>query len=334
MPSTSSTSGQPKVSVVIPNYNHGGFLDQRFATVLGQTFQDFEVLFLDDASSDDSRTVFGRYSSHPKVARAILNDQNSGSPYKQWNSGARQARGEYLWIAESDDYADPRFLERMVGVLDAMTNVGIAFCKSIKVDEQSNVIGTSDDWLADLGPRWAGDFVAGGREECGADLMRRCVIPNVSSALIRMTTLAEIGYAHEAMRFCGDYFTYAKLLEVSDLAYVSAPMNYFRFSSRTMRSKMSHSWLHEYERAQVIAYVDRTFGISAQARELAAQEYVSKLVRTSLHDWRLAGAFISRFASFRAAAATFCPAFTAECGAVAFRIAKSYLVNRLPRFRS
>src|SRR4029077_11316800 len=106
----------PKVSVVVPTYNHSRFLRKRINSVLQQTFQDFEVILLDDCSTDDSRSILSSYTGDPRV-RNEFNDVNSGSTFKQWNKGVRLARGEYVWISESDDYAAPRFLERLVAIL-------------------------------------------------------------------------------------------------------------------------------------------------------------------------------------------------------------------------
>ncbi|HTU34206.1 MAG TPA: glycosyltransferase, partial [Candidatus Acidoferrum sp.] len=69
----------PTVSVVVPNYNHARFLRQRIDTIFGQTYEDFEVILLDDYSSDDSRAILSDYACNPRV-RLEFNDANSGSP--------------------------------------------------------------------------------------------------------------------------------------------------------------------------------------------------------------------------------------------------------------
>src|SRR5258707_10731320 len=112
-----SRPSKPKVSVVIPNYNHARYLRQGVGSVLEQTCQDFELILLDDCSSDDSRSILSSYAGDPRV-RMEFNEANSGSAFKQWNKGVRLARGKYVWIAESDDYADARLMERLVRVLD------------------------------------------------------------------------------------------------------------------------------------------------------------------------------------------------------------------------
>src|SRR5436190_2458977 len=96
----------PRVSVIVPNYNHAPFLERRIESVLRQTFQDYELLIMDDASTDSSPDIIARYGKLPKV-RILLNDRNSGSPFHQWNKGVNEAKGDFIWIAESDDYADP-----------------------------------------------------------------------------------------------------------------------------------------------------------------------------------------------------------------------------------
>ena len=96
----------PRVTVVTPNYNHAKYLPERIDSILAQTFQDFELLILEDASTDNSREVIESYTGHQNV-RAAFNKENNGSPFKQWNLGLSQAKGEYVWFAESDDYADP-----------------------------------------------------------------------------------------------------------------------------------------------------------------------------------------------------------------------------------
>src|ERR1700722_2974587 len=103
----------PKVSVIIPNYNHAPYLRQRIDTVLGQTLQDFELILMDDCSTDDSRSIIAEYANDPRI-RIELNKKNSGGTFKQWKKGIALAQGEYVWIAESDDYSDRRFLEKLI----------------------------------------------------------------------------------------------------------------------------------------------------------------------------------------------------------------------------
>src|SRR6202007_216262 len=116
----------PKVSIVVPNYNHAKYLRQRIESVLEQTYRDFEVILLDDCSTDESRSIISEYAADPRV-RVEFNERNSGSTFKQWNKGVGLAKGKYVWIAESDDYADKMLLERLAAVLDSEARIAIAY---------------------------------------------------------------------------------------------------------------------------------------------------------------------------------------------------------------
>src|SRR6266849_1262625 len=124
-----SEETMPKVSVVIPSYNHACFLRQRIESVLVQTYQDFELILLEDCSTDESRAILSEYAGDPR-GRMEFNEVNSGSTFKQWNKGVRLARGEYVWIAESDDYADPHLLEKLSERLESEPRAAFAYCRS------------------------------------------------------------------------------------------------------------------------------------------------------------------------------------------------------------
>ena len=76
-----------QISIIIPNYNHAKYLPQRLESVYNQTYQDFEVILLDDCSNDDSVAILNTYARHPKTSHVVFNDKNSGSTFKQWAKG-------------------------------------------------------------------------------------------------------------------------------------------------------------------------------------------------------------------------------------------------------
>lgn len=115
--SMKESSQSPLVSIIVPNYNHAAFLSERLRSILSQTFQNFELIVLDDASTDDSLAVIReQLQDHPHLV--FCNATNSGQPCSQWLSGIKKASGRYIWIAESDDSCSPKFLERMVSHLE------------------------------------------------------------------------------------------------------------------------------------------------------------------------------------------------------------------------
>ena len=74
----------PVFSVIVPNYNHASFLAERIETILAQTFTDFELILLDDCSTDESVKILEKYCDHPKVSCIVVNEVNSGSRFLQW----------------------------------------------------------------------------------------------------------------------------------------------------------------------------------------------------------------------------------------------------------
>ena len=131
---------EPLVSVIIPNYNYAHYLEERMDSVLNQTFQDFEIIILDDASTDGSIKVIEKYKSHPKIASVVINGSNSGSPFKQWKKGIQLARGKYIWIVEADDVADLSFLETTVRLAETYPDTAICHVGFGIIDSYSNPI--------------------------------------------------------------------------------------------------------------------------------------------------------------------------------------------------
>ncbi len=230
----------PKVTVITPNYNHAKYLPERIDSILNQTFQDLELIILDDASTDNSREAIEAYSKDPRV-RAIFNQQNSGSTFKQWNLGLSHATGDYVWIAESDDHADLALLETLVDRLDRHPRVGLAVCQSRVIDQDSKLAG---DLLSVLEHRhhkshWREDYVNAGQDECMNYMFWHNTIANASAVLFRRESLERAGGVVVNMRLCGDWMTYINVLHVSDIAFVSTPLNYFRQHHNNVRTRSS-----------------------------------------------------------------------------------------------
>ena len=86
----------PTVSVIIPNYNYEKYLSQRLTSIIQQSFKDFEIIFLDDWSKDDSIRIAKEILAKTDIPyKMIINEKNSGSPFIQWNRGVKEAVGEY-----------------------------------------------------------------------------------------------------------------------------------------------------------------------------------------------------------------------------------------------
>ena len=266
----------PAVSVVIPNYNHAHFLPKRIDSVFRQTFQDFELILLDDCSTDDSRSILSSYAGDPRV-RIEFNAVNSGSPFKQWNKGVRLARGKYVWIAESDDYADAHLLERLVGVLDANSEVTFGYCRSRCVTEDGRL-----GRFADYNPRdpdsnrWTADSCMDGHELCRQHFAWFTAVQNASAVVFRKSVYEQVGGPDEALRLCGDWKLWAGMALEGKVFYVCEPMNYFRFHDKSVRSETAKASASAIEYLHVSRWIlDRVRCRTPNSKEYVRPERMS-----------------------------------------------------------
>lgn len=231
-------SNPPKVSVIVPNFNHAPFLSQRIESILNQTYQDFELILIDDCSTDNSREILSSYREHPKVTHLIFNEKNSGSPFKQWNKGIQLARGEYIWIAESDDYADEEFLATLASFFED-EKIGLSYCQSFIVDEASIKLRSNYEWTKDVDASlWDKDFTLQGKDLLYF-FLRKNIIPNASAVLFRRALIQEIGGIRTEYKLLGDWDLWIRIAQKCEIAYSSKCLNYFRTTSTSTRNHNS-----------------------------------------------------------------------------------------------
>ncbi|MGM5470799.1 glycosyltransferase family 2 protein [Flavobacteriaceae bacterium LMO-SS05] len=222
----------PKVSIIVPNYNHAVFLQQRLESVFNQSYQDFEVILLDDTSTDDSLAFLEAYRNHPKVSHFIINAENSGSPFKQWQKGLALAKGDYIWIAESDDYCELNFLEILMGKLSKDTV--LVYCASNLIKADGALIGRQK-WADALDTqRWQHSFSNDGIHEVQHYLRFRNTIPNASAVIFKKEAV-KIEKIATDFKFCGDWNLWIAILKQGNIVYHAQCLNYFRNHSSNTR---------------------------------------------------------------------------------------------------
>ena len=96
---------------------------------------------MDDCFTDDSCGIIQRYAHHPKVSRVLLNETNSGSTFRQWEKGISYTRGQWIWIAESDDWCEKDFLSTLMAGIQDHPNAVLAFAQSYIINEAEEVRG-------------------------------------------------------------------------------------------------------------------------------------------------------------------------------------------------
>lgn len=131
----------PKVSVIIPTYNRAHSVGRAIQSVLDQTFQDFEIIVVDDASSDNTEDVVKKFLQDSRIHYRRL-QQNRGAPWAR-NSGAEVAKGKYFAFLDSDDKWFPDFLERHITTLENLpSNIGMSCCNMLRISgERREIVG-------------------------------------------------------------------------------------------------------------------------------------------------------------------------------------------------
>lgn len=137
-----SDSMNPKVSVCVPNLNTRPFLGERFDTILGQSLKDWELIVSDNFSDDGSWEFFENAARGDR--RISIEQAPREGLYPNWNNCVRRARGEYVYIATSDDTMAPDCLEKLLAALERNPDCDVAHCPVITIDETGSTLSESD----------------------------------------------------------------------------------------------------------------------------------------------------------------------------------------------
>jgi glycosyltransferase involved in cell wall biosynthesis len=132
-------NGQPLVSVITPVYNGERYVARTIASILGQTFSDFEYILVDDASTDSSLSIIKSFND-PRI-RIIENEVNSRLVFSR-NRGLEAARGKYIALIDHDDIALPHRLERQLKAMESDSSLVLIGSQMRYINEQDQVTST------------------------------------------------------------------------------------------------------------------------------------------------------------------------------------------------
>ena len=258
------------VSILIPNYNHALFLQQRIESVLNQTYQDFELIILDDCSTDHSKTIIESYRNNPKVSQIIYNQQNSGSVFKQWRKGIELAKGDYVWIAESDDYAAVDFLQETVEQLQKDHSLGMVFTLTKAINDKGEQINNTWDAKENSIKKLASFGNVINKENAPLFLVSHMIVENASSVLFRKSQLLALDLDELShYKNTGDRFTYLGIALQSNIRYIPQKLNFMRLHEHnTTKKNVENGNIHK-DRLRVVNYYFDRLEHSPYKKELA-----------------------------------------------------------------
>lgn len=187
------------------------------------------------------------------------------------------AKGQYVWLAESDDAAEPDFLEILTRALRDDPSTSVSCC-------QSRIINEHDLPGRLLMPpgRWSEDYRNHGMEEIREQMIFGSRIPNASAVVFRRDVYLQVGGADEKMRLCGDWLLWLRMLTRGGIAYSAKPLNLFREHSSSVRSKTMKSETFVRERYQILGEAISLFpgedDLITKAKEQAASDWASVMI--------------------------------------------------------
>ncbi|TFW71664.1 hypothetical protein C3Y98_06140 [Methylotenera oryzisoli] len=275
LPERRAQGFNPLVSIIVPNYNHAAYLRERLDSVYNQTYKNIEVILLDDCSDDDSRQILQAYANQfPEITTLAFNEVNSGGVFNQWRKGLLAAKGDLIWIAESDDYCSLDMLEELIRFFknDA---VMLAFCRSDFVQgKPTNKVWSSEDFLADLKLNiWSTPFVKSAHWLVNNAWAIKNIVPNVSSAVFRnpgnIALLSDDTWRE--LRLCGDWVFYLNLIRGGLVAYSPLTTNFYRQHEQGTSISVQKEEVYYKEHEYVVTRLNELYNLSHGALQKQQQ---------------------------------------------------------------
>ena len=230
----------PRVSILLTCFNHLAYLPAAWESIRAQTFTDFEVIALDDGSTDGTREWL---TEHAAGAKLVFNERNLGT-YGTLNVGLEHASGEFIAVFNDDDLWAPTKLERQVELMDAHQKVGLVH---------------TDGWFIDgKGERNRDDSPLGftfPRTETG-DVLLALVDANkiiASAVLARRACFDSLGGFNADFFGSGDWEMWYRIAEQWDIGYVPEPLTFYRVHGANASHKLERIWRDDQKLREWIA---------------------------------------------------------------------------------
>jgi len=281
----------PKVSIIIPTYNCARFLPESINSALAQSYQDFEIILVDDGSTDNTRAIVSGFIEKYSGKIVYVYQENAGLACAR-NAGLKTARGEYVALLDADDRWLPNRLMETVAALDANPGVGLVHANITRISEEGEVIAT---------PSREERFLSGAIFE--HIFLRRAHI-SCPTVLFRMECCSAVGMFDENLTRLGseDRDLWLRISEKFKIEYINEVLAYYRISPSGMSrnqekmmkaqtyviNKFSGERKHAHLRRPAFAKMYRDWADEMLIREefiLACRYYLQAIYYSPLSFW-------------------------------------------------
>jgi glycosyltransferase involved in cell wall biosynthesis len=213
----------PSVSVIITCYNYGRYLDTCLSSVIAQTYKDYEIVVIDDGSTDNTQDVIEPYLSMPNLR--YIRQANAGQACAK-NTGTRNSSGRFVAFLDADDAWEPSKLAKQM-VLFSNDSIGVVFSRFRFMDEHDNVldeIKVSDKYLLPRKGKVADYFIFDN------------FVP-FSSSVVRRECLIRCGSFDESLRMGIDWDLWLRISTEYEFDFVNEPLMMYRLGHSGQMSK-------------------------------------------------------------------------------------------------
>ena len=245
----------PRVSVVVPSFNNGDFIEATMDSILAQTYTDFELIVSDHSSTDDTWEKLQPYAADPRVA--LLQTEAGGGAPRNWSRVTLEAKGELLKLVCGDDLIYPTCLEEQVKVMDLDASIGLVACRRDLIDARGAVI-VRGRGLAGLKGR-----VPGRKAARAAVLAGSNIFGEPACVLMRRDLHEKAGGWDDSHPYIIDEASYVNVLLEADFFALDQSLAGFRLSAGQWSVSLAR-----HQSAQVIGF--------HQALALRAPELLSR----------------------------------------------------------
>lgn len=225
----------PKISVVFTSFNHSEFLKEALDALINQTFKDFELIIIDDNSSDGSQEILKKYTYDKRVKLYLL-EKNTGSYVYSSNIGASKAISEYIIFAQCDDVAENTQLENLYNTMQQYPDVGVVFSSSMMIDKNGSSLGYDFDGREKMFKQQCVHDTLIPRLKMTKYFLHSCVIPNLSAALIKRSLFEKLNGLSSKFLVVSDWDFWMRMTLECDFYYLKDSLNRFRQHDTTIRS--------------------------------------------------------------------------------------------------
>jgi len=212
----------PILSIIIPAYNAGEYLEETIRAVLAEDFQDWELIVINNASTDNTASILVKIREELKDTRIrILTNAATLPACENWNLAIRQAKGEFMKVICADDRPAEGSLQRQVEGLRQNPNVVLATGARVIINAKGKKLFTTNR----LGKKGVSK---------GRDVIRRCALAGTNiigdpvHVMWRGAAMERVGSFDPSIRYATDLDYWLKLLSVGDLYYDPTPAGYYR----------------------------------------------------------------------------------------------------------